>query len=112
MIMMANETAILFDHRTESVTPVSFDGELKTLRILLRCKMIDTIRLDSDHIIIVDDESFLNKVKTGFALTYKGHRVEFAGSGLLTGDSYGQSAPITLDLPDLKIDVLKFEYEA
>ena len=108
---MAGETAILFDHRTETVTPVSFDGKLKTLRILLRVKNVDTIRLDESHIIFVDDEGFFKKVKTGFALTYNGHRIEFAGSGLLTGDVYGEDAPIKLNLSDLKIDVLKFEYE-
>jgi len=109
--MMAESTAVLFDHRTEMVRPVPYDGELKTLKILLGVKMIDTIRLDDDHIVIVDDEGFVNKVRSGFALTYKKHRIEFAGSGLLVGDSYGQNAPITLNLSDLKIDVLKFEYE-
>jgi len=109
--MMANETAILFDHRTENVIPVTFDGELKTIRKLLSVKHVDTIRLDSDHIVYVDDEGLLKKLSGGFELHYNGKSIKFAGSGLLVGDSYGQPAPVTLNLPDLKIDVLKFKYE-
>jgi hypothetical protein len=111
MIMMADETAILFNHRTEAVKPVSYDGELDTLRELLGVEYVDLIRLDDDHVVFVDDEGLLKNVSTGFALHYKGKTVKFAGSGLLVGDSYGQSAPITLNFPDLKIDVLNFEYE-
>jgi len=109
--MMANETAVLFDHRTENVTPVTYDGELDTLRKLLGVKYVDLMRLDDSHVIFVDDEGLLDRRTTGFAVTYKGRKVEFAGSGLLVGDSYGQNAPISLDFSDLKIDVLNFRYE-
>jgi hypothetical protein len=111
MIALANNTALLFDHKTETVRPVAFDGELHTLRQLLGVEMFDTIRLDSDHIIVVDDEGMLNKTPIGFAVCFNGHRVQFAGSGLLTGDSYGQHAPLSLNLSDLKISVLNFKYE-
>lgn len=111
MIAMANNTALLFDHKTETVRPVAYDGELHTLRQLLGVEIVDIIRLDSNHIIFVDDESMVNQTPVGFAVCFNGHRVQFAGSGLLTGDSYGQNAPITLKLPDLKINVLNFKYE-
>lgn len=111
MIALANNTALLFDHRTETVRPVAYDGELHTLIRLLGVKMVDTIRLDSDHIIFVDDEGMVNQTPVGFAVCFKGHRVQFAGSGLLTGDSYWQNAPILLNPSDLKISVLNFKYE-
>lgn len=111
MIALANNTAILFDHRTETVRPVSFDGELRTLRQLLGVEMFDTIRLDSDHIIVVDDEGMLKQTPVGFSVCFNGHRCQFAGSGLLTGDSYGQHAPLSLRLSDLQISVLNFKYE-
>ena len=111
MIALANNTALLFDHRTETVRPVAYDGELHTLIRLLGVEMVDTIRLDSDHIIFVDDEGMVNQTPVGFAVCFKGHRVQFAGSGLLTGDSYGQNAPILLNPSDLKISVLNFKYE-
>lgn len=111
MIAFANSTAILFDHNTEMVKPVEFDGELESLRTLLKIPCIDTIRLDPDHVVYVDDTGFMDKIETGFALTYRGRRIEWAGSGLLAGCSNGENAPITLDLPELKIDVLKFKYE-
>lgn len=108
---MARTTAVLFDHTTEMVKPVVYDGSLDDLLEILKVDCIDTIRLDDEHIIIVDDEGFLNHIESGFRVEYKGRQVEFAGSGLLTGDSYGSNAPITLNLADLKIDVLKFKYE-
>lgn len=111
MIAMANNTAILFDHRTQTVRPVAFDGEWKTLKRILDVKMVDTIRLDSDHIIFVDDEGMVNQTSVGFSICFKGHFVQFAGSGLLTGDSYGHNAPISLNPSDLKIEVLNFQYE-
>jgi hypothetical protein len=109
--MMAQETAIMFDHRTGDVWPVSYDGELKTLKILLSVKRVDTIRLDDNHVVFVDDEGMLKKLSTGFALHYKDKTIKFAGSGLLVGDSCGQNAPVTLNLPDLKIDVVNYIYE-
>lgn len=111
MIALANNTALLFDHKTETVRPVAYDGELHTLIRLLGVEMVDTIRLDSGHIIFVDDEGMVNQTSVGFSICFKGHFVQFAGSGLLTGDSYGQNAPISLNPSDLKIEVLNFQYE-
>lgn len=111
MIMMAESTAILFDHRKQMVRPVPFDGELDTLRSLLKVEYVDTIRLDGEHVVFVDDEGLLSETKTGFEISYKGKKIKFAGSGLLTGDSYGQNASVTLNLPELEISVLQFHYE-
>jgi hypothetical protein len=109
--MMSIEAALLFDAKKETARLVQFDGELDTLRELLDAASVDTIRMDKQHIIIVDDESLLKQLKTGFRVKYGKKVVEFAGSGLLVGDLYGSNAPITLNVADLDIEVLKFEYE-
>jgi hypothetical protein len=109
--MMSIEAALLFDSQKETARLVSFDGELDTLRELLGADSIDTIRVDKQHIIIVDDQSFIKRLKTGFRVKLGKRAVEFAGNGLLVGDLYGSNAPITLNVADLEIEVLKFEYD-
>jgi hypothetical protein len=111
MIAMASDTALLFDCQQETARLVQYDGELDTLRELLGVEEVDTIRLDKQHIIFVDDEGFLKQLKAGFRIKLGKRAVEFAGNGLLVGDLYGSNAPITLNIADLEIEVLKFEYE-
>ena len=108
---MSIEAALLFDAKKETARLVSFDGELDTLRELLGAESVDTIRFDKQHIILVDDEGFIKRLKTGFRVKLGKRAVEFAGSGLLVGDLYGSNAPITLNIADLEIEVLKFEYD-
>jgi hypothetical protein len=109
--MMSIEAALLFDSKKETARLVHFDGELDTLRELLGADSIDTIRLDKQHIIIVDDQSFIKRLKTGFRVKLGKRAVGFAGNGLLVGNLYGGNAPITLNIADLEIEVLKFEYD-
>lgn len=109
--MMSIEAALLFDAKKETARLVSFDGELDTICELLRASAVDTVRVDKEHIILVDDEGFLKQLKTGFRVKLGKRAVEFAGSGLLVGDLYGGNAPITLNIADLEIEVLKFEYD-
>jgi len=109
--MMSIEAALLFDSQKETARLVSFDGEPDTLRELLGAESVDTIRVDKQHIIVVDDEGFLKQLKTGFRVKYGKKVVEFAGSGLLVGDLYGSNAPITLNIADIEIEVLKLEYD-
>jgi hypothetical protein len=111
MIAMASDTALLFDCQQETARLVQYDGELDTLRELLGVELVDTVRVDKQHIILVDDEGFLKQLKTGFRIKLGKRAVEFAGNGLLVGDLYGSNAPITLNIADLEIEVLKFEYE-
>ncbi len=108
---MASDTALLFDTKQETARLVQYDGELDTLRELLGVELVDTVRIDKQHIIFVDDEGFLKQLKTGFRIKLGKRAVEFAGNGLLVGDLYGSNAPITLNIADLEIEVLKFEYE-
>jgi hypothetical protein len=111
MIATAQDTAILFNHKDGTAKLVPFDGELDTLRRLLDVELFDTIRLDREHIVLVDDEGFYKQYKTGFLLTYKKHEIKFVGSGLLVGDNHGSNAPLNLKFGDLKIEVLSLTYE-
>lgn len=111
MIALAADTAILFDHKSGQAKAVQYDGQLDSLYKMLGVDMIDTIRVDRDHVIFVDDEGFYKQYKTGFQIMYKGKKTQFVGSGLLVGDKYGSNAPITLEFGDLKIDALNVTYE-
>lgn len=111
MIATASDTAILFNHKDGTAKLVSYDGELDTLRRLLDVDLVDTIRIDREHIVFVDDEGFYKQYETGFLLTYKKREIKFVGSGLLVGDDHGNNAALNLGFGDLKIDVLKLTYE-
>jgi hypothetical protein len=111
MIATAHDTAILFNHKDGTAKLVPYDGELDTLLGLLDVDLVDTIRLDREHVVFVDDEGFYKQYQTGFLLTYKKREVKFVGSGLLVGDDHGSNAALNLGFGDLKIDVLKLTYE-
>ena len=111
MIATASDTAILFNHRDGTAKLVPYDGELDTLYKLLDVDMVDTIRLDREHVIFVDDEGFYKQYKTGFMLAYKKREIKFVGSGLLVGDDHGSNAALNIGFGDLKIDVLALTYE-
>jgi hypothetical protein len=111
MIATAHDTAILFNHKDGTAKLVTYDGELETLYKLLDVDLVDTIRLDREHVVFVDDEGFYKQYETGFMLTYKGKQTKFVGSGLLVGDDHGNNAALNLGFGDLKIDVLKLTYE-
>lgn len=112
MIATAHDTALLFNHKDGTAKFVPYDGDLDTLYRLLKVDMVDTIRLDQDHVVFVDDEGFYKEYSVGFLLTYKGRQIKFVGSGLLVGDDRcGGNAPLSLKHGDLKIDVLELKYE-
>lgn len=111
MIQMATSTALLFDAKTETARLVQYDGELETLRELLGVDMVDAVGLNREHVIFVDDEGLFKNYATGFQVTYNKKTVKFVGSGLLVGDMDGENAPLTLNLADLGIEVLKLKYE-
>lgn len=111
MIATADDTAILFNHKDGTAKLVPYDGELETLYSLLDVELVDTIRLDSNHVVFVDDEGLSKQYKIGFSLNYKGRKIKFVGSGLLVGDLFGQEAPLSLEFGALKIQVLELKYE-
>ena len=110
MIALNDKTALLFDAGNQTARTVLFDGEsLDPLYKWLSCDLVDTIRLDRDHIIFVDDEGHWKDQDTGFRITYNGRTVKFVGSGLLVGDCMGNTAPIKLNFADLDIEVIVYE---
>jgi hypothetical protein len=109
MIAINKKTALLFDGVGKSVSFVEFDGDLNTLYMMLRCDLVDTIRLDKKHIFFVDDEGLFKNYGYGFNVEYNGRMVSFVGSGLLVGDMCGETAPLDLNFGDLKIQFVKYE---
>jgi hypothetical protein len=101
--------AILFDANEKTVKEVDYDGELDTLYVYLNCDLVDTIRLDQDHIIFVDDEGLLKDNPIGWAVEYGGNQIHFVGSGLLVGDACGMDCSVSLDRRKLKIACLRKE---
>ena len=76
MIALAADTAILFDHKSGQAKVVQYDGQLDSLYKMLGVEMIDTIRVDRDHVIFVDDEGFYKQYKTGFQIIYKDKKTQ------------------------------------
>ena len=111
MIALNKKTAVFFDSETGNVSPIVYDGELDEALRLIKADMIDVIRLDEDHVVIVDDEGFLKHSQMGWMLKYGDREIKFAGSGILTGDICGSNAPVTLEFPKLEIHILEFKYE-
>ena len=109
MIALNTNTAILFNADKKTVSFEQFDGELDTLYKFLRCDLVDTIRLDRDHIVFVDDEGLLKNFHAGWQIEYNGKKIDFVGSGLLVGDKFGETAPLSLIFSDLKIDFVRYE---
>ena len=110
MIALNDKTALLFDAGNQIARLVTYDGEsLDPVYQWLNCDLVDTIRLDRNHIIFVDDEGHWKDQDTGFRITYNGRTVKFVGSGLLVGDSPPNIAPIKLNFADLDIEVIVYE---
>jgi hypothetical protein len=110
MIALNDKTALLFDAGNQTARLVTYDGKsLDPVYQWLNCDLVDTIRLDRDHIIFVDDEGLWKDQDTGFRITYNDRTVKFVGSGLLVGDMMGNTAPIKLNFSDLGIEVIVYE---
>jgi hypothetical protein len=110
MIALNDKTALLFDAGNQTARLVTYDGKsLDPVYRWLNCDLVDTIRLDRDHIIFVDDEGLWKDQDTGFRITYNNRTVKFVGSGLLVGDMMGNTAPIKLNFSDLDIEVIVYE---
>lgn len=107
MIALAHTAAILLDHKTGTVRPIDYDGQLDTLKALLGCEWVDGTMLDRKNIVFCDDEWLEKKYKIGFQIRYQNTEIKFAGSGLITGDDAGRNAPLDLDQSELKILVVR-----
>jgi hypothetical protein len=110
MIALSDKTSWLLDSKTGDMHIVEFDGELQTLREMMpEINLFDTIRLDQDNIIFVDDEGLLKPLpQNGFTISYKGGKpFHIAGSALITGDDgCGGHCAVTVDPSDIKISLI------
>lgn len=107
MIALAHTTALLLDHKTGTVRPTEYDGELDTLKELLGVDLVDASMLGKDTIVFFDDE-FLDKAyPIGFEIQYHETKIKIAGSALITGDDAGRNAPLTINPGDLTIHVIR-----
>lgn len=107
MIALAHTAALLLDHKTGTVRPVEYDGELSTLRELLGVEFVDAEMLDPYNILFCDEEWREKNYPIGFKVTYKKRVFHFAGSALITGDDAGKNAPLDLNQSELKILVVR-----
>lgn len=107
MIALSQTTALLLDHKTGTIRPVEYDGELDTLRSLLGVDLVDADILGKNVIVFFDDEFLYKGYELGFEVNYKKAKVQFCGSGLITGDNAGQNAPLSINHGELTINVIK-----
>lgn len=112
MICLSDKTAWLLDAKSGEIKVVEFDGKLDTLRALLpEMDLFDTIRLDRNNIIFVDDEGWLKPTPfEGFIIKYKdGEPFQVAGSCLITGDDgMGGNCAVSFDPSDIQITKISF----
>ena len=107
MIALSHTTALLLDHKTGTVRPVEYDGELDTLKELLGVDLVDADLLDRKVIVFFDDEFLDKEYEIGFQILYKKSKIQICGSGLITGDNAGQNAPLSINHGELTIHVIK-----
>lgn len=111
MIALAKTTAILLDHRDQSVRPVEYDGSLEALRILIGCKHVDAEMVGKDNILFVDQDAHNKKIKIGFQLIYGDLKIKWIGSGLLTGDDAGTNTALTIAPNEIDFSTFNVDYE-
>lgn len=106
--------AYLIDPIKKAVMQVkySYCGDPRETARAIRCRIIDGVDLDENHVVWVDDEGlfrpkfvFLWKIKS----LYYPEGKELAGMGLVTGiDEEGETVPPTMSIDELN-DSLTFD---
>jgi hypothetical protein len=111
MVALINKyKVIVFDAHKGDVYEMEWDGELHQLYDVMKCDLVDTIRLSRDHIFFVDDEGMLKEDQPGgFRVNYKKREVNFIGTGVLVGDCHGESRSVSLDVEKLEIHYFSYE---
>lgn len=101
--------AILIDVYDRTVGEVEFDGTLKGMYGLLRCGIVQPIRLGASataDFLWIDEEGALKTGVPTFML--EGFRQPLAGNGLVCGNSEeGELADVTLDVEQV-FDMITF----
>ena len=103
---------LVFDAFKGTVREMQWDGELPSLYEVMKCDLVDTIRLDQRHVFFVDDEGLLKENQPGgFSVTLGKREVEFIGTGVLIGDNHGESRSVSLDVKKLVIHYFAYGKE-
>jgi hypothetical protein len=100
--------AILVDAVEKTVREVEYDGELETTYRLLRCGLVDVVRVGDGNVMFVDDEGLLTAESDDSPFFVLLNGWTFAGSGLIVGDSddEGDTTPCTVDADDVRAGVV------
>ena len=95
--------AYLINSETKTITPVDYNGDYKTIYMLIGCDLFDIVYAESGGhriSVFVDDEGLLNNPQHFFMLD--GWAQPLAGNGLVLGDADEEgetlAAPDDLDL--------------
>jgi hypothetical protein len=100
--------AILVDAVEKTVSEVDYDNTLDHAYRLLRCDIVDVVRVSDGNVMFIDDEGLLTAESddSPFILFRSGWT--FAGSGLIVGDADddGETTPCTVDADDVRDGVV------
>jgi hypothetical protein len=99
---------ILIDVKNETITEVEV-GDYKDIQKIVGCNLFDTIQLDENNDIYVDDEGLLSIDNDSKFFGFKGLDSKFGGNGLVLGINHnnGESKSTTFPIDELK-KVVKF----
>jgi len=100
--------AILVDAVEKTVREVEYDGDLETAYRLLRCGLVDVVRVGEGNVMFVDDEGLLTSESDDSPFILFRNGWTFAGSGLIVGDADddGNTTPCTVDADDVLAGVV------
>lgn len=101
---------IIIDPFTRTVTDVETSASLLDMYDLLQVDLITVVRIDEDHIMILDDEGLL-KSKDTQAYFIMGSSQPFAGRGLILCDDDGENRAATITIDEVKAMVTFLDNE-
>lgn len=96
--------AFLIDPLAKSIAAVEYNDTLEHMYQIIRCDLVDRVRLDADHLIWIDDGGMLvdDPGASGF-FGIRGYPNPLCGRGLVIGDDgAGGNADVKITLLELR----------
>lgn len=96
--------AFLIDPLAKSIAAVEYNNTIEHMYQILRCNLVDRVRLDEQHLVWIDDEGLLgqNPEANGF-FGLRNYPNVLCGRGLVIGDNgAGGSADATATIEYLR----------
>lgn len=91
--------AILIDAYIRTVSEVEYEGSLNSIYALLKCEIIEAVRISESDSIYVDEEGMINGTEVGFLFAGR----PLFGSGLVIGvDEEGNDTPPVITIDEVK----------